>query len=137
MDIDDKTLLEAEARMQKLRQNGYAVTARYDRRASKVIIKMHTGVQMAIPVRLIEGLADASPADLEHVEISPSGLGLYWPAIDVDIYIPSLMQGIFGTKDWMAKHLGALGGSVRSAAKSAAARENGRKGGRPRKVVNQ
>ena len=38
------------------------------------------------------------------------GLALHWPSLDADI--PSLMQGVFGTKRWMAAQLGAAGGSA-------------------------
>jgi hypothetical protein len=38
------------------------------------------------------------------------------------------------SKRWMARQLGAEGGRSRTAAKIAASRENGRKGGRPRKA---
>jgi hypothetical protein len=51
--------------------------------------------------------------------------------LDVDHYIPALLEGVFGTKRWMSE-LGRRGGSKTSAAKAAAARENGRRGGRPR-----
>jgi hypothetical protein len=43
------------------------------------------------------------------------------------------MQGLFGSKRWMAAQLGAEGGRARSEAKAAAARSNGARGGRPRK----
>jgi len=46
------------------------------------------------------------------------------------------MQGVFGSKKWMAAELGAAGGKASTAAKVAAARENGRKGGRPRRSAN-
>jgi hypothetical protein len=36
-----------------------------------------------------------------------------------------------GTKNWMAAQLGAAGGRARSKAKTDAARENGKRGGRP------
>lgn len=97
---------------------------------------MNTGLEVTFPARLGEGLAGASPDDLADIEISPSGLGLHWPKLDADLYVPGLLQGVFGSKAWMARELGAIGGSSRSAAKAAAARANGRKGGRPRKVVN-
>jgi len=54
--------------------------------------------------------------------------------LDADLYVPALLQGVFGSKSWMARVLGAQGGRARTAAHVAASRENGRKGGRPRKA---
>ena len=121
--------------MAALRENGFAVFARYDRRSARIVIDLNTGVQVAFPSRLAEGLADASPEDLAEIEISPVGLGLHWPKLDADVYLPALLQGVFGSKRWMAAQLGAAGGQARSQAKAVAARANGRKGGRPRKVA--
>jgi hypothetical protein len=112
------------------------VSARYDRRTARIVVNLNTGVQIAFPARLAEGLAEASPADLAEIEISPAGLGLHWPKLDADLYVSALLHGVFGSKRWMATQLGAAGGKVRSRAKAAAARENGRRGGRPRKAVN-
>ena len=135
MAMTDQDVQQAEKRMAALRENGFAVSARYDRRAARIVVDLSTGVQVAFPVRLAEGLADASATDLADIEISPSGLGLHWPKLDADLYIPALLQGVFGSKRWMAAQLGAVGGRVRSPAKSAAALDNGRKGGRPRKAA--
>jgi hypothetical protein len=77
---------------------------------------------------LVEGLSGACRADLAEIEISPTGTGLHWPRLDADLYIPALLQGVFGSKSWMAHQLGAAGGSARSDAKKAAARVNGAKG---------
>jgi hypothetical protein len=125
----------AEKRMAALREAGHAVSARYDRRGSRIVVELSTGVQVAFPARLAEGLAGASPEDLAEIEISPAGLGLHWPKLDADVYVPALLQGVFGSKQWMAAQLGAAGGKVRSGAKAAASRENGRKGGRPRRAA--
>lgn len=132
----DELQTTAEQAMENLRAAGHAVSARYDRRRARVVIRLNTGLEVTFPARLGEGLAGASPDDLADIEISPSGLGLHWPRLDADLYVPGLLQGVFGSKAWMARELGAIGGSSRSAAKAAAARANGRKGGRPRKVVN-
>ncbi len=131
MAITEQDVQQAEKRMQALRENGFAVSARYNRRSGRVVINLNTGVQIAFPPRLAEGLANASPADLAEIEISPAGLGLHWPKLDADVYVPALLQGVFGSRRWMAAQLGATGGKARSRAKAAAARENGRKGGRP------
>ena len=53
--------------------------------------------------------------------------------LDADIYIPGLLEGLLGSKKWMAQRLGQLGGKSTSQAKANAARANGAKGGRPRK----
>lgn len=135
MAISDETIQQAEARMAETRRTGAAVSARYDQRADRVVIALDTGVELAFPPHLAEGLGEASADDLAEIELSPSGLGLHWPRLDADLYVPALLQGLFGSKTWMAAQLGAAGGKTRSAAKTAAARENGRKGGRPRKVT--
>jgi hypothetical protein len=100
-----------------------------------VIVALDTGVEVTFPARLTEGLAGASDEALGEIEISPSGLGLHWPKLDADLYVPALLQGMLGSKHWMARQLGAEGGRARSAAKSAAARSNGLRGGRPKKLA--
>lgn len=137
MAITERQLRRAEARMESQRQASHAVAARYDRRSSRIVVALNTGVQIAFPADLAEGLAGAAAADLAEIEISPAGLGLHWPRLDADLYVPSLLQGVMGSKSWMARQLGAAGGRARSKAKSAASRENGRKGGRPRKTAQQ
>ncbi|NJR80867.1 DUF2442 domain-containing protein [Sphingomonas corticis] len=135
MAITEQELAQAEARMAETRAAGHAVSARYDRRRSRVVVALNTGVELTFPTQLAEGLADASPDNLADIEISPAGLGLHWPKLDADLYVPALLQGVFGSKKWMARQLGAEGGRARTAVKIAASRANGRKGGRPRKVA--
>lgn len=94
---------------------------------------LNTGVTIMVPVHLIEELSNAPADDLAEIEITPTGLALHWPRLAADVYVPGLMQGIYGTRRWMAAQLRAAGGSATSPAKAAAARENGPKAGRPRK----
>jgi len=134
--ITEHDVAVAEARMQdRLQTTPRAMAARYDRRVSRIVVTLNTGLELAIPPHIVEGLEQARPADLLVIEISPSGLGLHFPALDADIYLPGLLEGVFGSAQWMAAGLGKLGGASKSAAKSQAARENGKRGGRPRKAV--
>ncbi|HZU88712.1 MAG TPA: DUF2442 domain-containing protein [Stellaceae bacterium] len=133
MTVTEQELAQDEARMPALRQAGHAVAARYDRRASRIVVRLNTGLELSFPPALAEGLAGAAPEDLAEIEITPAGLGLHWPKLDADLYIPALLQGVFGSRKWMAAQLGAVGGRARSAAKAASSRANGRRGGRPRK----
>jgi len=100
-------------------------------------VSLNNGLELAFPPHIAQGLEKAAPADLADIEISPSGFGVHFPRLDAHLYLPALLQGVFGSKRWMAAQLGAAGGKARSAAKTAAARTNGRRGGRPRKVAGR
>ncbi len=128
--VTEIELQQADKRM-KATAATRAVAARFDRRASRVVIRLNTGLELAFPPAMAEGLGGATAEDLSEIEISPAGLGLHWPRLDADLYVPALLKGAFGSRQWMAAQLGAVGGRARSAAKVASARENGRKGGRP------
>ena len=88
---------------------------------------------IGLPAAQTQGLETASTKDLSAIRISPSGYGIHFPKLDADLYLPALMEGIFGTKAWMAER-GRKGGQAATKAKKAAARANGKLGGRPRKT---
>jgi hypothetical protein len=132
MAVNEQEFVQAQKRGRARRKTGYAVSVRYDPYASRIVVSLDTGLELAFSPSLAEGLAGASPEALADVEISPAGLGLHWPKLDADVYIPALLQGIFGSRRWMAAQLGAAGGRARSETKAASSRTNGRKGGRPR-----
>lgn len=92
-------------------------------------------MELGFPPKDAQGLENAKPSDLEQIEISPSGFGIHFPKIDADIYIPALLEGILGSRKWMAARLGEAGGRSTSRAKKAASKANGRLGGRPKKVA--
>ena len=131
MEISEQDFQTAVLRGEETRRNGYAVSAEYDARQNRLVVGLSNGVVIMVPVHLLEELAEAGADDLAEIEISPAGLGLHWPRLDADVYVPALMQGVFGTRRWMAAQLGASGGRATSKAKADAARANGRKGGRP------
>jgi hypothetical protein len=108
-----------------------AVRAAYDADEEEVVIRFESGVTLRVPRSNLQGLADARADDMRDVELEGPGTGLHWPRLNVDHYIPALIDGVFGTKRWMSE-LGRRGGAMTSSAKAAAARENGRRGGRPR-----
>lgn len=111
-----------------------AVVARYDRRIGRVVIELSSGLEIAFKPHHAQGLEGAKLDDLANIEISPSGLGLHFPLLDADLYLPALLEGFLGSRRWMASEMGKSGGQSTTKAKSAAARANGRLGGRPKKV---
>ena len=116
----------------KRRKTAIAQSARYDTARDRLIIGLSTGIELAFRPRDAQGLREAKPNQLAVIEISPSGLGLHFPKIDADIYLPALIEGFLGSRRWIAAEHGKIGGSVSSNAKAAAARRNGKLGGRPR-----
>jgi hypothetical protein len=111
-----------------------AVAARYDPERDRVVVELSSGYEVAFPPRRAQGLEKAKSSDLDVIEISPSGFGLHFPKLDADVWLPALLDGVFGSRKWIAARLGARGGKAKSKAKARAARADGKLGGRPRKV---
>ncbi len=107
-----------------------AASARYDQATGRIVVELLSGSAFAFPARLGQGLEAATDEQLAQVVIQGAGYGLHWEDLDVDLSIPGLAAGIFGTKAHMAR----IAGQRTSVAKAAAARANGAKGGRPRKT---
>ena len=122
MTITETELKQAEDRMMTVQDGGHAVSARYNRRSKRVIVVLNTGVEVTFPSQLAEGLSNASPDDLADIEVSPAGLGLHWPKLDADLYVPALLRGVLGSKSWMARQLSVDGGRSRTHFKAAPVR---------------
>jgi len=128
----------ADRRAKKLQAHTpRAVSARYDRRTGRIVIQLSSRLIVSFAPEDAQGLENARPSQLNEIEISPSGFGLHFPALDADLYVAGLLEGFLGSKSWMASRLGQLGGQSTSKAKKAASRANGRLGGRPRKVLER
>jgi hypothetical protein len=121
----------AEAR---LRKTPCATNVHYERKRDRLVIGLSTGIEVAFRPSDAQGLEHAKPQQLDAIEISPSGLGIHFPKLDADIYLPALLEGFLGSRRWMAAELGKIGGRVSTEAKADAARRNGRLGGRPKKL---
>lgn len=111
-----------------------ALRASFDMATGRVTVDLVNGCTYIFPAHLVQDLAAARSDDLQKVEVDGAGFNLHWPALEVDLYVPGVVAGVFGTTDWTRRALARAGGSATSKAKAAAARLNGAKGGRPRKT---
>jgi hypothetical protein len=127
-DIEAALVRGAEARAYEPR----AASARFDAASGRIAVELTNGCAFVFPPQAAQGLQDATPTQLAQVEILGAGSGLHWENLDVDLSVPGLLAGVFGTRSWQASQAG----RARSAAKAEAARENGRKGGRPKKKAS-
>ncbi len=112
-----------------------AMKAYYDAKSGRVVVELSSKLFVSFAPKDAEGLENARASDLKEIEITPSGLGLHFPALDADLYVPALLEGFLGSRQWMAARMGAAGGSATTVAKRRASRANGKLGGRPKKRV--
>src|ERR1700730_13591129 len=113
-----------------------AVSARYNRKNRRIEIQLSSNLYVSFSPRDAQSLGEATPSQLQEIEISPSGFGIHFPKLDADLYLPALLQGFLGSRKWMASRVGQVGGQSRSRDKRIVSRTNGRLGGRPKKVTS-
>jgi hypothetical protein len=134
MEISERDFERANKRA-SLKKAGFpaAASARYDSKTKRIAVALQSGVVIEFPYDMAQGLERARPSELREIVISPSGLGLHFPRLDADIYLPGILEGFLGSKRWVASENGKRGGVVSTVAKAAASRANGKLGGRPKK----
>jgi hypothetical protein len=89
---------------------------------------------LVLPIEDLQGLGNATHKQIQNYELLGHGTGISFPELDVDLYVPALIEGVYGNRRWMAQ-LGRKGGSARTEAKRKAAKANGAKGGRPVRIA--
>ena len=80
-----------------------ARSARYE--DGSIVILMVSGAEMRFAVRDNPRLAGGTPAQLNHIELSP--FGLHWPELDEDLSLRGIAGGDHGQPR--------MGGSARTA----------------------
>jgi hypothetical protein len=80
-----------------------AESAHYDAGCNRVVVRLTTGVEIGFSPRDAEGLERASAEDLKAIEVEAFGLGIHFPRLDADIYVPALVKGVLGSKRWIAE----------------------------------
>lgn len=134
VDLANKRGAERMARLPK------ASKAKIDIETRRLILEMQSGVTLLVPIDMVQGLQTDDGNALNDFELVLNGTQIHWDTLDVQFTIESFLSGIFGTKKWMASlkdhlaEIGRKGGSAKTPAKRAASAENGKKGGRPKKV---
>ena len=133
LEFEDSHYRTATERGERERaQSPVPSSVRFDQSTGRLLVEFTNGAALLVPARSLQGLEDATDAELAEVELAGE-TGLHWESRDVDFTIAGLMRGIFGTARFMDARR--KGGQSRSAAKTAASRANGAKGGRPRKTT--
>jgi hypothetical protein len=124
---------EAEARGRALAaEEPTALSASFDSKTARIVVELTDGRSYAFPPGLVQDLAGADQAELSEIVVDGAGLNLHIPRLDVDLFVPALVAGVFGTRRFAAQELARHAGRAKSPAKAATSRANGVKGGRPK-----
>jgi hypothetical protein len=99
-----------------------------------LIVGLSNRRRLVLPIEDLQGLENATHQQLQNYELLGGGTGISFPELDVDLYVPALIEAVYGNRRWMAQ-LGRRGGKAKTEAKRKAARTNGAKGGRPAKAA--
>ena len=109
----------ARSRGDTLLQGPRAESVHYDAGRDRVIVRLTTGVEIGFAPHDAQGLQRASLEDLLTIELDPFGLGIHFPRLDADVYVPALLQGLLGSESWMQSRSDTLGAPVRGSAEIA------------------
>ena len=107
-----------------------ATAARFDRTARKVFVDLGD-YTLGIPLSAMPHIADATDEQLDAVQVIGAGNILHWEELDAD-YSVSALAGELLDPMVSSYHFARRGGMATTERKKAAARENGKRGGRPR-----
>jgi hypothetical protein len=131
------TGLEIEAALRRTRvhdDEARAMSVEHVPDLSLLVVGLSNGRRLVLPIEDVQGLGGATHEQLRNHELIGRGTGISFPDLDVDLYVPALIEGVYGNRRWMA-HLGQRGGRAKTDAKRLAAQTNGAKGGRPKKAL--
>jgi hypothetical protein len=106
-----------------------ARSASFDGAENALVLVLHSGVKVTLPLSSLPWIRDAGTTDLENLELLGGGDTIDWPALNVSVTVSQLVREAIGLTQAQRR-----GGSAKTPAKTAAARANGGKGGRPRKT---
>ena len=105
-----------------------ARAAFYDPGRNALVLDLHTGTRVTIPIDTIKSLKGAQPNLLREVEILGGGDTLNWETLNVSLTTSKLVREAVGHSVQNRK-----AGAVSTPRKAAAGRANGKLGGRPKK----
>ena len=119
----DEAAFRTAATAGKRKRTVRALSVGFDRRSHRIVVRLDTGIEFSFDPRDAYGLREATADDFVGMVIEGVGDTLHIPRLDADFSITRLLEGFLGPMDW-----------ARQEARAAASRENGKLGGRPRKV---
>ncbi len=96
----DEEIDAALAEARNLPPEPRALAAEYNRPADVIILHLDNGRRLVVPREEMQGLRDATPEQTGDIQIF-FGVDICWPQLDLDHNLRSLLQGRYGSAQWM------------------------------------
>ena len=90
--LTEQMLATAAAAGEKELERPRAKAVRYDAERVRLVIELVSGALLDIPLPMTERLSNASEHERSVMALAPFGLGIHWPLIDEDLYVPRLVD---------------------------------------------
>jgi hypothetical protein len=98
MAITNEAFEAASERGRRLEREYGATSVRYDRTDGYVKIELKSKKELCFRPSVVRGLEHASPEQLDHIELGPAGVSIYFPDMDVDLSVPGLYHDADGKR---------------------------------------
>lgn len=121
-----------EAGKRRRESSIWATYVSYNCDDDRLVLELANGWALAIDRNRIKEFLKVLPEKMQNVRLSPAGTALHLDEFDIHISVEGLISAIIPINS-LARSVGRRGGVATSAAKAAASRENGARGGRPPK----
>jgi hypothetical protein len=99
MDVTDEDIDRYLAEAADTPPRPVALSATYNRDFDMIILRLDTGRRLLIPREEMQGLENATEAQLSEIEIH-GGVDIAWPQLDDDHYLPYLIEGNYASDRW-------------------------------------
>ena len=133
--VTDEVLRRAVERGRQRRPALHASAVQYEADSQSLRIGFSDLSAVVLPVKNYPELAQLSHAQLDRLVLGFAGSALCLEEQDLHVSIAGLVSASGPLMEMAATVVASRNGSRSSASKAVAARENGQKGGRPRKVL--
>ncbi len=90
--LTEQMLAKAAAAGEKEFERPRAKAVRYDAERVRLVIELVSGAMLDIPLPMTERLSKASERERSVMALAPFGLGIHWPLVDEDLYVPQLVH---------------------------------------------
>ena len=104
-ELTDAEVEEANRRGAEMRRNvPWGLSATYLPAVERILVRLSTGLEIALPVEEFDFLQNASEPQRQRIELWGAGYEVYFPELDEGIWLPHHLLHHAETSRWLLEH---------------------------------